>query len=192
MPRLTLHKFDLDKRKLENFAEVSGPPVLSADGEKLLYRSLDKWFVVSAAGAAKPGEGTGGGKLGEAAPLKTDDIEVRVDPRAEWKQMYHEVWRIERDFLYDPHYHGYDLKTAEKTFQPYLDGIASRRDLNYLFMQMLSELSLGHVYIQGGNLPEIKNTKGGLLGADYTIADGRYRFAKIYHGENWNPDLRAR
>jgi tricorn protease len=105
--------------------------------------------------------------------------------------MYHEVWRIERDFLYDPHYHGYDLKAAEKAFLPYLDGIASRRDLNYLFMQMLSELSLGHVYIRGGDIAEVKGPKGGLLGADYVIENGRYRFARVYDGENWNPGLRA-
>jgi tricorn protease len=148
----------------------------------VLYKALDKWYVVSTAAAPKPGE---------AIPLKTDDLEVRVDPRAEWKQMYHEAWRIERDWLYDPNYHGYDLKAAEKMFLPYLEGVASRRDLNYLFMQMLSELSLGHVYVRGGDTGEVKGPKGGLLGADYTVENGRYRFAKVYHGENWNPGLQA-
>src|SRR5262249_43527258 len=181
LPRLTLHKFDLEKRKLELFVETSGVSVLSADGEKLMYKSLDKWFVVGTAAAPKPGDGL----------LKTDDIEARVDPPAEWKQMYHEVWRIERDFLYAPNYHGYDLRAAEKAFLPYLDNVASRSDLNYLFMQMLSELSLGHVYVFGGDQPEVKGPKGGLLGADYAIDKGRYRFAKVYHGENWNPGLRA-
>ena len=60
-------------------------------------------------------------------------MEVCVDPRAEWKQMYHEVWRIERDFLYDPHYHGLDLAAAEKFYAPFLENIACRDDLNYLF-----------------------------------------------------------
>jgi tricorn protease len=200
--KITLHKFDLAKRKLEPFADVTGRTVvLSADGEKLLHRSGDKWLIVSTGPSAKGGElaaafgakkgEAAGATMGETAALKTDDIEVRVDPRAEWKQMYHEVWRIERDFLYDPHYHGYDLKAAEKTFQPYLEGVASRRDLNYLFMQMLSELSLGHVYIRGGDLPDVKGPKGGLLGADYTIDQGRYRFDRVYRGENWNPELRA-
>jgi tricorn protease len=195
--KMTLHKFDLDKRKLEHFADIGGKAILSADGEKLMYRMLDKWTIVSTAAPAK-GEGMGlgamaalAGKGGDGGTLKTDDIEIRVDPRAEWKQMYHEVWRIERDYLYDPHYHGYDLQSAEKSFQPYLDGIASRHDLNYLFMQMLSELSLGHVYVRGGDTPEVKPVKGGLLGADYTIDQGRYRFARVYRGENWNPELRA-
>jgi tricorn protease len=190
----TLHKFDLSKRKLEQFAEVGGKPVLSADGEKLLYKSADKWMVVGTGGAPAPSLGpksSGDGKSGETAALKTDDVEVRIDPRAEWKQMYHEVWRIERDFLYDPNAHGYNLKAAEKAFLPYLEGIGSRQDLTYLFKQMISELSLGHVRTAGGDNPQSKGPKGGLLGADYAVENGRYRFAKVYHGENWNPELRA-
>jgi tricorn protease len=123
--------------------------------------------------------------------LKTDEMEVRVDPRREWEQMYHEVWRIERDFLYDPGYHGLDLKAAERRYKPYLSGVAARHDLNYLFTEMLGELSLGHVFVAGGDLPEVKGPKGGLLGADYKVEDGRYRFSRIYRGENWNPKLRA-
>ena len=60
------------------------------------------------------------------AASRLDDMEVRVDPRAEWKQMYREVWRIQRDFLYDPGFHGLDLKAAEKKHEPYLDGLGSR------------------------------------------------------------------
>ncbi len=179
-PKLSLTRFDLEKRKAEPFAEV-GDVTISRNGEKLLYKSKDKWFVVGTASAPKPGEGA----------LNVETMEVRIDPRAEWKQMYREAWRIERDFLYDPGFHGYDLKAAEKQFLPYLEGVASRRDLNYLFIQMLSELSLGHVYVAGGDLPEVKGVKGGLLGADYEIKGGRYRFARVYRGENWNPDLQA-
>jgi tricorn protease len=105
--------------------------------------------------------------------------------------MYHEVWRIERDFLYDPGYHGLDLKAAEDRYRPYLQSVADRHDLNYLFTEMLGELSLGHVFVAGGDLPEIKGPRNGLLGADYKVENGRYRFAKIYRGENWNPRLRA-
>jgi tricorn protease len=181
-PKVTVSRFDLTKRKVEPFAETSRPPVVSRDGEKLLYKAKEKWHLVGTAAAPKPGEGALAGVEG---------MEVRIDPRAEWKQMYREAWRIERDFLYDPGFHGYDLKAAEKEFLPYLEGVASRRDLNYLFIQMLSELSLGHVYVAGGDLPEVKGAKGGLLGADYEVKDGRYRFARVYRGENWNPGLQA-
>src|SRR6516225_2689007 len=105
--------------------------------------------------------------------------------------MYHEVWRIERDFLYDPGHHGLDLKAAENFYAPYLESVSSRGDLNYLFIEMLGNLTLGHVFVRGGDHPEPPKVKVGLLGADYTIENGRYRFLKIYNGENWNPELRA-
>ena len=118
-------------------------------------------------------------------------MEMRVDPKAEWKQMYHEVWRMERDFLYDPGAHGLDLKVAEKKYQPYLENVAHRADLNYVFTEMLGELTLGHTFIGGGDTPQPRRVPGGLLGADYKVENGRYRFARVYDGENWNPQLRA-
>jgi tricorn protease len=123
--------------------------------------------------------------------LKTASLEVRVDPVAEWKEMYHEVWRLERDYFYDPGYHGLDLKAAEEKYAPFVAGIASRDDLNYLFTEMLGNLTVGHMFIAGGDKPEVKRVATGLLGADYAIENGRYRFARIYNGENWNPDLKA-
>jgi tricorn protease len=181
VPKFTLQRFDLAKRKAEVFVDGVRGVDVCANGEKLLYRQADKWHIVDTAAAPKPGDGL----------LKLDDIEVRIDPRTEWKQMYHEVWRIERDFLYDPGFHGVDLKATSKRFLPYLEHVASRRDLNYLFQEMLGELSLGHVYVTGGDFSESKSTKTGLLGADYAVENGKYRIAKIHKGENWNPDLRA-
>ncbi|MEK7403737.1 MAG: PDZ domain-containing protein [Acidobacteriota bacterium] len=126
-----------------------------------------------------------------ASALNTDSLEVRADPRAEWRQMYHEAWRIERDFFYDPNYHGLDLRAAEKRYEPYLANVASRQDLNYLFTEMLGELSVSHLFLGGGDSPDVKRIEAGLLGADYRIENGRYRFARVYNGENWNPDLKA-
>ncbi len=183
-PRRTVHKFDLEKRKAEKFLDgVTGVIAVSHDGGKLLYRQESKWFIVGTAAAPKPGEGA----------LQLDAMEVRVDPQAEWKQMYHEVWRIERDFLYDPGAHGLDLQAAEKKYAPYLDRLASRPDLSYLFADMLGELSLGHVFVVDPRDPPGADAppKTGLLGADYKVENGRYRFARVYDGENWNPGLRA-
>jgi tricorn protease len=118
-------------------------------------------------------------------------MEVFVDPRAEWKQMYHEAWRLQRDFLYDPHFHGLDIAAAEKKYAPYLDGLCHRADLNYIFNEMLGQLVLGHTYVGGGETPETPKVKGGLLGADLVVKDGRFQVAKVYNGENWNPQLRA-
>ena len=118
-------------------------------------------------------------------------MEVYVDPRAEWKQMYHEAWRVQRDFFYDPSYHGLNLGDAEKRYAVFLDSVASRADLNYLFQEMLGNMSVGHHNSGGGDSPQPTRYSGGLLGADYSIDNGRYRFAHIYDGENWNPGLVA-
>ncbi len=120
-----------------------------------------------------------------------DDLEVFVDPKAEWRQIYREVQRIERDFLYDPHFHGYDLNGEWKKHQVDLDGLGSRYDLTYLIDELLSGLSLQHVYMFGGDVPEREPRKGGLLGADIKVENGRHRIVKIYRGESWNPSLRA-
>ncbi|HLN04520.1 MAG TPA: PDZ domain-containing protein [Bryobacteraceae bacterium] len=190
-PTFTIHRFDLSKRKSDVVVEGVRGFQISFSGEKMLYQQGDKWLITApkpmADGKGPPPPPAGGNE----GALKTENIEVRVDPRAEWKEMYHEVWRIERDFFYDPGYHGLDLKTAEKSYEPYLKNIASRRDLNYLFTEMLGEMTVGHMFIGGGDSPEVKRVQTGLLGADYKIENGRYRFARVYNGENWNPDLKA-
>ena len=180
-PSLMVQRFDLKTRKTEKVLEGVRSFALSDNGEKMLYRQGEKWFIATADKSPKPGEGQ----------LKTADMEVYVDPRAEWKQMYHEIWRIERDFFYDPHFHGLDLKAAEKAYAPFLAGVASRADLDYLFDDMLGNINVLHMYVGGGTQPELKTVKVGLLGADYTLENGRYRFARIYSGENWNPQLHA-
>jgi len=177
----TLHKFDLEKRKFEKFLDNVNGFVISANGEKILYASGQNWTIAPTTGPAEPGKGL----------LRTAEMEVSIEPRVEWKQMYHEVWRIERDFFYDPNAHGLNIPAAEKKYSVFLDGLASRQDLNYLFEEMLGELTCGHVFVGGGDLPEVKPVPVGLLGADYAIENGRYRFARIFNGENWNPELRA-
>jgi tricorn protease len=180
-PRATLQRFELKTRKTEKLVDGIQSFAISANGEKMLYQQDKKWFIAPADKSLKPGEGE----------LKTADMEVRVDPRAEWKQMYHEIWRIERDFFYDPHFHGLNLKAAEAAYEPFLASVTSRSDLDYLFADMLANFNVLHMYVGGGTQPEIKKVKVGLLGADYSLENGRYRFARIYSGENWNPQLHA-
>jgi tricorn protease len=178
---ITISKFDLSTRKTEPFLGGLRDFVVSANGEKVLYRQGQSWFIAGTAAAPKPGEGA----------LKLDEMEAFVDPRAEWNQMYHEVWRIERDFLYDPNHHGLNIAAAERKYAPYLKGAGGRADVNHLFEEMLGEITIGHMFINGGDVPQPKRVKGGLLGADYKVENGRYRFARIFNGENWNPQLRA-
>jgi tricorn protease len=180
-PPVTVQRFDLAKRKSEKLTEGATHVAVSDNGEKLLFHQGDGWFLVKTEQPAKPGDGA----------LKLDGLEVLVDPRAEWRQIYHEVLRIERDFLYDPHFHGYDLKRAFAEHERYLDGLGSRHDLNYLLDQLLAGLSLQHVYLVGGDVPRPETRKCGLLGADFRAENGRHRLTRVYRGESWNPGLRA-
>jgi len=129
-------------------------------------------------------------KAGEGE-LNLGEMQVRVDPAAEWKQMYHEAWRIERAYFYDPHFHGVDTIAEEKKFEPYVASMGSRTDLNYVFQEMLGGFSVGHLRGSGGTIPSAKKVPGGLLGADYTIEGGHYCVAKIYTGGHWNPRVKA-
>ena len=177
----TLLKFTLTDRKAEPIASGISDFRLSFNGEKYLFRQNGKWGIASTAVPLKPGQGL----------LNMDAMQVSVHPREEWKQMYHEVWRIERDYFYAKNYYGFDPVAAEKQYAAYLPGIVSREDLNYLFEEMLGKLSVGHMFVEGGDIPKVAPVSVGLLGADYATENGRYRFAKIYSGENWNPGLRA-
>ena len=189
-PALTVHRFDVSKRKADVVIGGVKNFQVSFTGEKMLYQQDDKWTIAEPPPMSDSSDGPPP-KPGNEKVLKTQDLEVRVDPPAEWKQMFHEVWRIERDFFYDPHYHGLDLQAAEERYSVYLNGLASRDDLNYLFTEMLGNMTVGHMFLGGGDRPEVKHLRTGLLGADYQIENGRYRFARVYDGENWNPDLKA-
>jgi tricorn protease len=181
-PASTIHKFEMKTRKFDKVLDGVRSFTLSHNGEKMLLAQQQRWIVTAAGSPPKPNEGV----------LKTEQMEVRVDPVAEWRQMYREVWRIERDFLYDPGAHGLNLAEAEKRYEPFLAGVAHRGDLNYLFGEMLGNLVLGHTNVFGGSTADTpRNVPTGLLGADYKIDSGRYRFARVFDGENWNPDLRA-
>jgi tricorn protease len=189
----TLWRFDLTSRKPERLMEGANNFSVSFDGKKMLYskgrRDNMKWFVSSAIAPAR-GEGPAAAGRPEM-PLNLARMEVLVDPRAEWKQEYNEVWRIERDFFYDPNLHGLNLAATKKQYEPYLENVGSRIDFSYLLAEMLGELTVGHMYIRTPTDPPSEQGKVGLLGADYTIENGRYRFARVYQGENWNPQLRA-
>jgi tricorn protease len=192
----TLSRWTLEERKTEKLAENVESFELSANGEKMLLglghplvngnRAPDagghlNWVIVPANAPVKPGEGM----------LSLADVKLKIDPHAEWAQMYHEVWRIERSYFYDVNLHGTNAAENEKRFEPYVQSIASRSDLNYIFQEMLGAFSVGHLRGNGGAIPEAKRVPGGLLGADYKIDGNRYCIAKIYSGGDFNPRDKA-
>lgn len=192
---MTLTRFELKTKKSEKLAEHLAGFVLSFDGNKMLLEMAQgggdgpqaaggpapSFAIVPANAPVKPGEGH----------LDLSRMEVRVDPRAEWRQMFHEIWQIERSFFYDPHYHGVNTAAEEAKFKPYLEQVGSRSDLNYLFQEMLGDFSIGHLRGFGGAIPHPNRIPGGLLGADYEIVNSRYRIKRIYTGEHWNPQAHA-
>ncbi len=188
-PGFTIQKYDLEKRKLDKAIDGVTSFELSANGEKALYRQgFGSWVIGSTAtlGAPMPPGAPGGPSM-----LKVAEMEVRVEPQVEWRQMFNEVWRNERDFFYDKNLHGLNLEEMKKRYAPYVEAVAHRSDLNYIFEDMLNQLTVGHMFMGGGDQQRPNFVPGGLLGCDYKIENGRYRFAKVYNGENWNPQLRA-
>ncbi|HOF91133.1 MAG: PDZ domain-containing protein [Tenuifilaceae bacterium] len=177
----TLRKYDMKKRKESEVMEMDGY-ILSADGKKMLYVK-DRAWTISGAGE-KPEQGKGMLNLGK--------VSVKIDPVAEWRQILDEAWRINRDYFYDPGMHGADWKAMKAKYEVFLPDLACRSDLNRLIQWMCSELAVGHSYSGGGDrIDSPKRISGGLLGADYSIDNNRYRFCKIYGGLNWNPELRS-
>jgi tricorn protease len=193
-----LWRYKLSDRKAASF--VNGVVIydVSADGRKLAYRTPGV-----APGGAPPAPGTppppqslflvdadrnppqaGQGRINVA-------LRMYLDPKQEFKQIFNEGWRNERDYLYVPNMHGSDWPKMREMYGQLLPYVNHRADLNYLMDMMGAEIAIGHSYLRGGDMPEVPAVRGGLLGADFTIENGRYRVSRIYDNESWNPELRA-
>ncbi|HXG56604.1 MAG TPA: PDZ domain-containing protein, partial [Vicinamibacterales bacterium] len=178
----SLNRYDLNARKNETLLPAASDYVLSADAKKLLYRNGAAWSIVPTTRAIQPSEGR----------IAVDTIDVRIDPQQEWKQIFDEAWRINRDYFYAPNMHGVDWKKQKDKYAAFLPHVVTRGDLNRVIQWMSSELAVGHHNVGGGDsLTEPRTVPGGLLGADYDIANGRYRLKKVLGGLNWNAQMRA-
>jgi tricorn protease len=178
----SIRVYDLATRKDEAFGPACDAFQLTADRKKMLVASRGSLSIVPAAGKPEPGKGR----------LNLDAVSVRVVPEAEWRQIFDEAWRINRDYFYDPGMHGADWKAMKAKYAAFLPDVPCRSDLNRLIQWMCSELAVGHHRVGGGDFPaQPDRVPGGLLGADYAVENGRYRFAKVYGGLNWTPELRA-
>ena len=177
-----MHKYDLNKRKDNEVMPMNGY-MLSADGKKMLYANSGKWFTSGAGEKGEPGKGM----------LNVESIEIKIEPKEEWPQIFDEAWRVNRDYFYDPGMHGNNWLAIKKKYEVFLPHLACRNDLNVLIQWMCSELAVGHHRITDGGdrLNTPKKVGGGLLGADFTIDKNRYQIKKIYGGLNWNPNLRS-
>lgn len=179
----SLQRFTMTTRRAEPFVPSAQAYTVSADRKRLLYLNNAAWSIVPTNRPVQPAEGR----------LNIDAIAVRVDPKAEWQQIFNEAWRINRDYFYASNMHGVSWAEEKSRYTEFLAHLASRGDLNRVLQWMSSELAVGHHRVGGGDLgPDTPETvPGGLLGADYEIANGRYRFKKVFGGLNFNPQLRA-
>jgi tricorn protease len=193
-----LIRYRLSDRKAATFVSGVSYYDVSTDGHKILYR------------AATAGGGAGGAAFGGRPPnpqlfiVDADrtpaqpgqgrlnfTLRMYLDPKEEFKQIFNEMWRNERDYLYVPNLHGTDWAKDKEMYGALLPYAMHRADLNYLMDMMGAEIAIGHSYVRGGDMPDVPQVQGGLLGADFAIENDRYKVTRIYDNENWNPDLRS-
>jgi tricorn protease len=193
----TLHRYRLSDRRAAPFVTGVSAFDVSADGYKLVYRAGGGGSGRAAAGGA----GQGGPSLfivdadrmppqaGQGRVAAT--LRMYLDPKEEFRQIFNEGWRNQRDYLYVPNLHGTDWPKMKQMYGQLLPYVMHRADLNYLLDNMGSEIAIGHSYVRGGDMPAVPPIYGGLLGADFAIDGARYKITRIYDNENWNPDLRS-
>ena len=185
-----IHAYDFKDRKDKVLIEGADRFVLSSDGSKLLYRAdgegPPKFGIIDAKPPDTPH------KAGDGA-LNLSGMRVEVDPPEEWKEIYNEVWRQERDYFFEPSMNGVDWQKIHDQYAQLLPYVADRYSLTYILGEVIGELSNSHTYVGGGDLPDLHPVHAGLLGADYEVdfATGAYRFKKIFPGQNWDAHTRS-
>jgi len=176
----TLLRYNFKDKKSEVFLSPINHVTTSQDRKQLLYQGKDYWGIVKTDAIPKLGDG----KL-------TIDLKMKIVPQEEWKQIFKEGWRYQRDFLYVDNVHGAPWKQIYDWYAPWLEHCRHRTDLNYIVDILGGEVSIGHSYTSGGDFPDVKKINIGLLGADVAVENGGFRIKKIYNGESWNPELKA-
>jgi tricorn protease len=197
-----IHVYDLKERKASVLLTGAVNFELSFDGSKLLYSAAPGGDAGDDDEDPGPRALTFG--IIDAKPVDTPhhvgegeldlaSMDMRIDPRAEWQQMFNEVWRQERDFFFEKSMNGVDWPRERERYAALLPYVGDRYDLTYLLGEMIGELANSHTYTGGGDSPDLHPVNLGLLGVDYELdaASGFYRFKKIYPGENWDAGLRS-
>jgi tricorn protease len=166
---------------------------LVADGKVAVLRRGGADALIPLAGI-KPASPTEPAIIPAGRTFSVPSLPMTVDPKAEWRQIYHEGWRLQRDLFYSAGYNGLDLAKAEARYAPFVEGLSSRRELTYLMNVMFMNLRSSHQGVSdppssdpafGDAPPRHEEKPAGLLGADFEAADGRYRFQRIYRGDVW-------
>lgn len=175
----SISKFTIDTKKFDDFAKGSDASV-SANGEKILFKSGDNWRVVSTGNPPTPAQGN-----------VAMNLQMQLNRLEEFKQILTEAWRYERDYFYDKNLHGRDWQEVYEQYIPLAPYIKHRSDLTYVLDQIGGELSVGHSFVGGGDFPATDKNTASALGADLVMNNGRWQVKRIYNTESWNPSLSA-
>jgi tricorn protease len=172
--------YDLEKREEKKIIDDTDFFALSADGMKILVGKAGTFAIIDVAE---------GQKMDKKMP--TGNLEMMVDPRAEWRQIFNDVWRFERDFFYDPNMHGVDWAAMRERYGKLLEAAVTRWDVNYVIGELIGELNASHTYRGGGDTEEAAPARIGYLGVDWEVADGAYRIKRIIDGAPWDSEVRS-
>lgn len=178
----TIGAYDLKKKENSTLIEGGRGLVISADGKKMLYAARGNYYLVNA--GQKPA-------TPETGKIDFANTMQLVDPVAEWNQIFHEVWAMQKEYFYVENMHGADWPAMKKKYEKFLPHVNHRNDLGYLLNEMMGEMVVGHNYIYPGDEPSTPSVQAGVLGADYSLENGLYRIAKIYTRLDWNPQFKA-
>ncbi|HEY9043637.1 MAG TPA: PDZ domain-containing protein [Rheinheimera sp.] len=176
----TLYRFDFEEKEAEVVKQGIANYNLSSDGKKLLLVSMPNKLEVGDA-KTKP----------EAKAVSLAEVRSFIDPAQEWQQIFNDAWRMQKEYFYDANMHGIDWQAIYDKYQPLLKHVQRREDLNDVLVDMIAELQVGHNRIGGGDVHQEGSSKAGLLGADFTISNGKYQFKTVYQGDRWSPFLKA-
>ena len=172
--------YDLTKREEKTIADGVNGYTLSADGKKILIVKDGSYYVTDIAPEQK---------LEKKMP--TDQMEMTINPRQEWHQIFNDVWRFERDFFYDPNMHGVNWNEMRDRYGKLIDYAVTRWDVNYIIGELIGEISSSHTYVGGGDVQESEKRAVGYLGVDWELSNGVYRIKKIIKSAPWDVDDRS-
>jgi tricorn protease len=175
--------YDLKEREEKTVIDGIGNYEVSADGKKVLYESGSTYGIIDVAENKKVGDGK----------IASGDLKAWINPQDEWRQMFTEAWRIQRDYFYDPGMHGVDWRAMKDRYAALLPYIVDREDLNYVIGEMIAELNSSHTYVRGGDTEQPLRLSVGLLGCDFQLdrKNNAYRISNIYEGATWEADVRS-
>ena len=172
--------YDLDKREEKTIVDDVDGFDVSADGKKVLVAKSGSYAIVDVAENQKMDK-----------KMPTDQMTMTIDPKAEWKQIFTDVWRFQRDFFYDPHMHGVDWDEMRIRYGKLLDNCVTRWDVNYVIGELIGEISSSHTYRGGGDVDNGPETNFGYLGVDWELANGAYRIKDIVADAQWDTEVRS-